>query len=87
MNKNLQIKITITDGEKEAKTTINVDDYKTIKELHGVSMLDDLVDVLLQDINKKQKVMSNIGKTIRDGYCNGFFGRDFDFYGSVIILD
>lgn len=52
MNKNLQIKITITDGEKEVKTTINVDDYKTIKKLHGVSMLDDLVDVLLQDINK-----------------------------------
>jgi len=58
MNKNLQIKITITDGEKEAKTTINVDEYKTdeyktIKELHGVSMLDDLVDALLQDINKQ----------------------------------
>jgi hypothetical protein len=53
MNKNLQIKITITDGEKEVKTTINVDDYKTIKELHGVSMLDDLVDVLLQDIKKQ----------------------------------
>jgi hypothetical protein len=50
---NLQIKITITDGEKEVKTTINVDDYKTIKKLHGVSMLDDLVDVLLQDIRKK----------------------------------
>ena len=31
--------------------------------------------------------MSNIGKTIRDGYCNGFFGRDFDFYGSVIIAE
>ena len=31
--------------------------------------------------------MSNIGKTIRDGYCNGFFGRDFDFHGSVIIAE
>ena len=31
--------------------------------------------------------MNNIGKTIRDGYCNGFFGRDFDFYGSVIIAE
>ena len=50
MNKNLQIKITITDGEKEVKTTINADDYKTIKKLHGVSMLDDLVDTLLQEI-------------------------------------
>jgi hypothetical protein len=52
MNKNLQIKITITDGEKEVKTTINVDDYKTIKALHGVSMLR-FIAVLLQDINKQ----------------------------------
>lgn len=29
--------------------------------------------------------MSNIGKKIRDRYCNGFFGLDFDFYGSVIL--
>ena len=50
MNKNLQIKITITDGEKEAKTTINVDDYKTMKELHGISMLDMQVEVLLDEI-------------------------------------
>jgi len=50
---NLQIKITITDGEKEVKTTINAHDYKTTKELHGVSMLDVLVDLLLQDITKK----------------------------------
>ena len=50
---NLQIKITITDGEKEVKTTINADNYKYVKELHGVSMLDVLVDVLLQDIRKK----------------------------------
>lgn len=27
----------------------------------------------------------NIGKIIRDGYCNGFFGRDFDLYGAKII--
>jgi hypothetical protein len=49
---NLQIKITITDGEKEVKTTINADDYKYVKELHGVSMLDMQVDELLDEIEK-----------------------------------
>jgi hypothetical protein len=49
---NLQIKIVITDGEKEAKTIVNVDHYKTMKELHGVSMLDLQVDLLLEEIYK-----------------------------------
>jgi PHD/YefM family antitoxin component YafN of YafNO toxin-antitoxin module len=49
---NLQIKITITNGEKEAKTIINVDDYKTMKELHGISLLDEQVDILLEEIKK-----------------------------------
>ena len=49
---NLQIKITITDGEKEAKTTIDVNDYLNMKDLHGVSLLDLLVDTLLNEINK-----------------------------------
>jgi len=49
---NLQIKITITDGEKEAKTTIDVNDYLNMKDLHGVSLLDLLVDTLLDEINK-----------------------------------
>jgi len=49
---NLQIKITITDGEKEAKTTIHVNDYLNMKNLHGVSLLDLQVDTLLEDINK-----------------------------------
>jgi hypothetical protein len=49
---NLQIKITITDGEKEAKTTIGVNDYQSIKEMHGISMLDEQVDILLEEINK-----------------------------------
>ena len=50
--KNLQIKITITNGEKEAKTTINVNDYKTMKELHGVNLVDEQIDVLLDEIKK-----------------------------------
>lgn len=49
---NLQIKITITDGEKEAKTTIPVTDYKIMKELHGVSLVDMQIDVLLDEIKK-----------------------------------
>lgn len=67
---NLQIKITITDGEKEAKTTINVDDYKTMKELHGISLVDMQVEVLLDEIKTtKQKVMNiktkyNIGDNV-----------------------
>jgi hypothetical protein len=31
--------------------------------------------------------MNNIGRKITDGYCNGFFGRDFDFYNSIIIAE
>ena len=31
--------------------------------------------------------MGNVGRVIRDGYCNGFFGRDFDFHGSIIIAE
>ena len=49
---NLQIKITITDGEKEAKTAIDVNDYLNMKNLHGVSLLDLQVDTLLDEINK-----------------------------------
>jgi hypothetical protein len=49
---NLQIKIVITDGEKEAKTSINIEDYQMMKELHGVSLIDEQVDVLLNEIKK-----------------------------------
>ena len=31
--------------------------------------------------------MSNIGRIITDFYCNGFFGRDYDFGGSEIIAE
>ena len=49
---NLQIKITLTDGEKEAKSTIGLNEYQSIKEMHGISMLDEQVDILLEEINK-----------------------------------
>jgi hypothetical protein len=49
---NLQIKIVITDGEKEAKTSIDIKDYQMMKELHGVSLIDEQVDVLLNEIKK-----------------------------------
>jgi len=50
---NLQIKITITDGKKEAKATISVNEYQSIKEMHGISMLDEQVDILLEKIENK----------------------------------
>jgi len=50
-----QIKIVITDGEKEAKTSINIEDYQMTKELHGVSLVDEQVDVLLNEIKKTSK--------------------------------
>jgi hypothetical protein len=28
--------------------------------------------------------MGNVGKEIRDFYCNGFFGRRYDLLGAVI---
>jgi len=49
---NLQIKITITDGEKEAKATISVNEYQSIKEMHGISILDEQVGILLEEIEK-----------------------------------
>ena len=49
---NLKIEITITDGEKKAKTTVDVSNYQMIKELHGISLLDEQVDILLEEIKK-----------------------------------
>ena len=47
-----EIKITITDGDKKAKGKINVNDYKTAWDLHGISLVDDMIGVLLQEIDK-----------------------------------
>jgi len=49
---NFQIKIVITDGTNEAKGSIRLEDYKKIKELHGVSMVDVQVEALLEEIEK-----------------------------------
>jgi len=49
---NLQIKITITDGKKEANATIGLNEYQSIKEMHGISMLDEQVSILLEEIKK-----------------------------------
>ena len=48
----LEIKIVITDGNKKAKAKINVNDYKTALRLHGVSLADEMIDILLQEIDK-----------------------------------
>lgn len=31
--------------------------------------------------------MNNIGKEITDDYCNGYFGREYDLSGSIIIAE
>ena len=50
--KNLQIQILITDGEKEAKAVLDVNQYQTLKELHGVSIVDETIGVLLDEIKE-----------------------------------
>ena len=48
---NLIIKITISDNEKEIKiSNINVDDYQKTKDLHGISLVDEMVSELLSTI-------------------------------------
>jgi hypothetical protein len=48
---NLTIKITISDNEKEIKVSnINVDDYQKTKDLHGISLVDEIVSELLSTI-------------------------------------
>jgi len=42
---NLTIKLVITDGEKEIKASnINVGDYQKAKDLHGVSLVDEIIE-------------------------------------------
>lgn len=31
--------------------------------------------------------MNNVGRIISDFYCNGYFGRDYDFSGAEIIAE
>jgi hypothetical protein len=48
---NLTIKITISDNEKEIKVSnINADDYQKTKDLHGISLVDEMVNELLSTI-------------------------------------
>jgi len=48
---NLTIKITISDNEKEMKVSnINVNDYQKTKDLHGISLVDEMVNELLSTI-------------------------------------
>jgi len=42
---------------------------------------------LLYECKLKFENMSNIGRIIKNGYCNGFFGRDYDFHNTVIIAE
>jgi len=50
---NLTIKITISDNEKEIKVSnINVNDYQKTKDLHGISLVDEMVNELLSTIEE-----------------------------------
>lgn len=52
---NLIIKITISDNEKEIKiSNINVDDYQKTKDLHGISLVDEIVSELLSTIEAEK---------------------------------
>ena len=48
---NLTIKITISDNEKEIKVSnINMNDYQKTKDLHSISLVDEMVNELLSTI-------------------------------------
>jgi len=52
---NLTIKITISDNEKEIKVSnINVGDYQKTKDLHGISLVDEIVSELLSTIEAEK---------------------------------
>lgn len=52
---NLTIKITISNNEKEIKVSnINVDDYQKTKDLHGISLVDEMVSELLSTIEAEK---------------------------------
>ena len=51
----LEIKIVITDGNNKAKGKINLNDYKTALNLNGISLVDEMIGVLLQEIDKSVK--------------------------------
>ena len=53
--KDLEIKIVITDGNNKAKGKINLNDYKTALNLNGISLVDEMIGVLLQEIDKSVK--------------------------------
>jgi len=56
LEKKFEIKITITDGEKKIKSKINVSDYKTSKELHNVSLVDETVVALLVEFENNKNI-------------------------------
>jgi hypothetical protein len=47
-----RIKITITNGKKKIKGEINLNDYLNAFGLHGVSLVDETIDILLKEIDK-----------------------------------
>lgn len=51
----LTIKIAISDNEKQIKVSnINVGDYQKAKDLHGISLVDEIVGELLSTIGAEK---------------------------------
>jgi hypothetical protein len=47
---NLQIEIFIKNGEKTVQSSISLETYQMVKEMHGVSLADEQISVLLNEI-------------------------------------
>ena len=53
--KKMEIKLSIGDGEKTIKGfNINVDDYKKTKELHNISLVDEVISEILSSIEREE---------------------------------
>ncbi len=48
----MTIKIIITDGEREAKGSIDLKSYREAQKLHGISLADEILKALLIEIEK-----------------------------------
>ena len=52
---NLTIKLVIANGDEEIKVSnISVSDYQQFKQLHGVSLVDDIIDHLIFTMQQEQ---------------------------------
>lgn len=53
-SKNMTIKISVTDGERNASGSIDLKSYRQGLKLHNVSLVDEILKALLIEIEKAQ---------------------------------